>query len=369
MPVRALFTLTLAGLLLAGCGSESTPAIEEAYAGPLKLELLAELAPEAAVTATLHHGERVEIIARRRKFAKVRTAAGVEGWADGRMLLTPSGMAGLRQLSINAGRLLPQGKATVYDALNVHTAPNRQAPSFFQLQEGNLVEAVAQQVMPRVPYEPAAGDEAGIFPLNSYDPPEQTPDESGPTDDWTVVRLADGRAGWTLTRMLVMAIPDEVAQYAEGQRITSYFSLGRVTDGDETKHNWLWTTLATGGQPYQFDSFRVFVWSLRHHRYETAYIERKLVGYYPVEVQPAGAPSANRAPAPRFSLILRDKDGQLFRSTYAFSGYRVRLVDKAVWEPPLSEQRRAQPRSAGDEEPSGKSFIDRLRDALTDFLG
>ena len=50
------------------------------------------------------------------------------------------------------------------------------------------------------------------------------------------------------------------------------------------KHNWLWTTIAKGLQPYEFDSARVFVWSQRRHRYETAYIERKLKGYYPVEV-------------------------------------------------------------------------------------
>ena len=35
---------------------------------------------------------------------------------------------------------------------------------------------------------------------------------------------------------------DEVAQYSEGHRITSYFSLGKIKDGDQQKDIWLWTT-------------------------------------------------------------------------------------------------------------------------------
>ena len=42
-------------------------------------------------------------------------------------------------------------------------------------------------------------------------------------EDWNLVRTKDGKAGWVLSRMLVMAIPDEVAQYSEGARITSLF--------------------------------------------------------------------------------------------------------------------------------------------------
>ena len=82
-----------------------------------------------------------------------------------------------------------------------------------------------------------------------------------------------------------MAIPDEVAQYAEGRRIVSYFSLGNLRDGDQTKNIWLWTTIGGGSHPYDFDNFRVFIWSLRHHRYETSYIERNLIGFAPVTLE------------------------------------------------------------------------------------
>ena len=119
-------------------------------------------------------------------------------------------------------------------------------------------------------------------------PPPKAPERPAPPmprDDWSLIRAPDGKAGWVLTRALIMAIPDEVAQYAEGHRITSYFSLGEVRDGEQIKHNWLWTTLSSRLQPYQFDSFRVFSWSLRRHRYETTYIERRLTGYLPAEAR------------------------------------------------------------------------------------
>jgi hypothetical protein len=57
-----------------------------------------------------------------------------------------------------------------------------------------------------------------------------------PADDWSLVRTSGGQSGWVFTRRLWMAVPDEVAQYAEGHRIVSYFSLGEVRDGDQTRH-------------------------------------------------------------------------------------------------------------------------------------
>ena len=47
----------------------------------------------------MKHGERLEILERRRRFAKVRTAEGKQGWTDGRMLLTPPQMARLRKVT------------------------------------------------------------------------------------------------------------------------------------------------------------------------------------------------------------------------------------------------------------------------------
>jgi len=313
----------------------------------------------------------VEIIGRRRSFVKVRTAEGLEGWALTRQLLTPQQMEDLNKLAERASRMPSHGAATVYQPLNVHTEPNRQAPSFHQIREGEQVEVLAQRLAPRVPYQnpallpptprpapqarkkppqesklpklvlpPAPGPPPNWLEL-SRTPPEilaqrpAAPAQSMPLDTWALVRLKNGRAGWALARMLRMEIPDEVAQYSEGHRITSYFSMGEVKDGRQVKHNWLWTTKAPGNYPYDFDSFRYFVWNVRRHRYETAYVERRLKGYFPVSIHPVDVRLAReRRTWPGFSLIIEEADGVRYRRTYAYQGYVVRLIEKVPWQAP-----------------------------------
>ncbi len=145
-----------------------------------------------------------------------------------------------------------------------------------------------------------------------------------PTDDWYLVRTRDGKAGWVLARQISMSIPDEVAQYAEGHVITGRICLAGEVLGPRPKDNLaLWTTTSAGSQGLDFDSFRVFVWSIKRSRYETAYIERNVKGRYPIEAQYSG--SGRMRPS---SVVVEDKDGQLYKRTYAFSGYRVKMTSK-----------------------------------------
>jgi hypothetical protein len=258
------------------------------------------------------------------------------------------------------------GQASIYEPLNMHFEPNRVSPSFWQIPDTAKVDVIGHKLTPRVqppppapvvaPKPPPPKRKSKEKPQTKLPPPppppgpklpanwlalsvpkeeaeepeapkpEPKPTGPVPSDDWSLVRTKDGKVGWVLTRMLTMAIPDEVAQYAEGHRITSYFPLGQVQDGDTVKNNWLWTTIVKGMEPYEFDSFRVFVWSRKHHRYETAYIERNIVGHFPVEVAKAGGD-------PNFSVVLEGNDGLLYRKTYSWEGYRIRMVKREPYHP------------------------------------
>jgi hypothetical protein len=320
----------------------------------------------------------------------------MEGWTDLVNLLSEQQMNDLRSLAASAAKLPSQGSATVFELLNMHAEPNRQSPSFYQIGEGATVDVIGHRVTPHTPPPSAIAKPAPVRrvtapkktggkksngalvlppPLPPPPPKDwleqsrrhtteahaQAPGGPPAADDWALVRTRNGEVGWALARMLLMKIPDEVAQYAEGHRITAYLPLGEVRDKDrqETKNNWLWTTASTGLLPYEFDSFRVFVWSAKRHHYETAFIERNVQGYYPVVTEPL--PGQDEL---AFSLVIEEKDGRLYKRTYGFAGYHVRMISKTPYQPPpaLPEVRAT---TGFDESPApapaGSSWGDKLR--------
>ena len=409
-------------LCLAGCrgGPPRASAIGEAYVGPAELKIRGDIPLQSAPVATVKRGDRLEILQTRRRFLRVRTPAGAEGWTDERHLLSTADMAALRELSERAAAMPVQGQATTYSDLNVHTEAARQSPSFGQVGPKEKMDVLTHVATPRegaprkpliapspkkakaVTTKPAAKKEAPYPPPPMPKPPAPPPDwldlsktdqpgeaapaeediddqTPAPLDEWSLIRTASGQSGWVLTRRLVMAIPDEVAQYAEGHRIVSYFALGEVRDGDEKKTTWLWTTIGAGTEAYDFDSFRVFVWSQRRHHYETAYIERNLKGYAPVvlkevEFSERAKVKGEAGKNPGFSICIEKMDGQRYRREYALPtagtvrfagehpceapGAPLTMVKALAWSP-----------SATSLAPPAETFIQRVKKRLRAITG
>lgn len=408
-------------LCLAGCGSGPPGAsvIGEAYVGPADLKIRSDIPLQSSTVATVKHGDRLEILQTRRRFLRVRTPAGAQGWTDERHLLSTADMSALRELSERAAAMPVQGQATTYGELNVHTEPARQSPSFVQVKEKEKMDVLTHVVTPRAdaPRKPLiaptpkkvkaatrkpAKKEAKYPPPPMPKPPAPPPDwlalsnsdqpgealpaqeeiddkTPAPMDEWSLVRTASGQSGWVLTRRLVMAVPDEVAQYAEGHRIVSYFSLGEVRDGDQKKPTWLWTTIGEGTEPYDFDSFRVFVWSQRRHRYETAYIERNLKGYAPVLLREVkfserGKVTGQAANYPGFSICIEKNDGQRYRREYALpTAEIVRFAGERSCEAPaaplVTVKAPASAPSATAPAPPAETFTERVKKRLHAITG
>lgn len=357
---------------------ERAPVIGEGFAGAMTLPVRDELSLRAKVVATLNYGDRIEIIGKRRRFLKVRTSGGAEGWVDSTQLFTRDDIEALRQLAQRAAGMQSQGEATVFDLLNVHSAPNRQAPNYFQIRPGQYVSVITHQRAPRVPFVPpnllfdsptrraprakkkkepsipppprgrpplvpddwleisGHGELAGLDADEALEKIAQSsaePDKPPPAvayDDWTLVRARDGRAGWALTRMLFMAIPDEVAQYAERARISAYFVVGSAAAQDgKPRPEWLWATLSRGGQDIHFDSLRLFTFNQRRKRYETAFIDRKVAGWLPIQLR-----RSSGGEVIGFAVITREPSGLVERREYAYTGGRVRLAGKQGVERP-----------------------------------
>ncbi len=358
--VPAAVLLFCAALFSISCADEPNrePALAEAFVAPATLQIRAELVARAPLVATLKHGERVEILGRRRRFYRLRTASGVTGWADSWQLLSTVGMEHLRELAHQTAEAPSQGQATVFDALNVHTAPNRQAPTIFQITPGMKVEVIAHEVVPRLPYTPPAPLLPALEAAKSvtrkttrkpeYPPPPRPLPPGLPKDwlalsgglpparlaapppvaasvqmeTWSLVRAREGRSGWVLARMLLMAIPDDVAQHAERARIAAFFHVGDTLDRNGTAHPaWLWA--ASSRQEADFDSLRLFTWNTRRHRYETSYIERNLKGFLPILLERRSGDTATA-----FSAVVVEKDGSLQTRRYSVNAFRVRLASR-----------------------------------------
>jgi SH3-like domain-containing protein len=360
--------LTIAAVcLFTGCSKapEPAPVLGHAYVGPATLQIRKELAARAPLVATVSHGEKLELIGRRRRFYEVRTGKGAEGWVDGRQLLSPESMAQIGELARQVAAAPGQGRATVFDALNVHTEPNRQAPSFFQMTMGKYVDVIAYQRAPRIPFQapeliPAApappkrpvkkkkepavpppppgkapavpagwlalsGNPTGqIKPAPASAPVAQ----QAPMEDWALVRDENGRAGWALARALFMAVPDEIAQYAERARISAYFSIGTIENKGDPKQAWLWAALTPGVADRDFDSLRIFTFNTRRRRYETAFIERNIRGWLPIQLRQSGGT------AQAFRVVAEEKNGTVMEREYSLSGFRARITARKPAERP-----------------------------------
>lgn len=357
---RTLFLFALIFSLIACAPAQRhDPALGEAFVGPAELNLRKEISPKSPTITTAHFGDKVSIIGTRRSFVRVRTKAGLEGWTNERMLLLPADIDQIKAQSEKARAYPSQGLATTYSALRVHAQPSLQSPSYLLLKEGEKFDVLEHRLVksppasarkplipatPKPAKKPAKESKSKIplppkpaapsLPLDwlelskegeDADPPKPPePPPATPEDDWSLVRVASGQSGWVLTRLVSMAIPDEVAQYAEGRRITSYFSLGKVHDGDKVKDVWFWTTIESSKHPYDFDGFRVFIWSLRRHRYETALIQRHVIGFFPTTAD---------SKAGTATVCVAKDDGVRYRRTYQL----VENVIKFVGEHPCEE--------------------------------
>jgi hypothetical protein len=333
------FHLTIIAVSLTGCLRLQTgeTAIGEAYVAPATLQLREEIAPRAKVTATLHHGARVEILERRRRFAKARVpgGGGASGWTDGRQLLSAEGMALFQSQSARAQAVPPQGSAFAADVLNLHITPYRGAPSFHQLAEGDRVSLAARSIVPRIQYVP---------PEEAERPGQPAPPPETLRDDWSLVCLPDRRCGWVLTGMLMLDLPDEVIQLAEGHRITAFFTLGHTLDAaGKERPVYLWTTSAVPPAQVQFDAFRVFVWNAARERYERAHSERGLRGLHPVIVE------GNTVRL----VYATGSDGAMERHAFEFRGRKLHRISREPWVPPGPPSKFAGPLPDGAEGTGG----------------
>ena len=99
---RPSLLLALALLvILGGCTADTEQPLSQAFVAPASINLRSQLGQKSGTVSVLKHGERVTIVDVRRRFVKVRTQKGAEGWMDAFDLLYEEGAERPSMLAIN----------------------------------------------------------------------------------------------------------------------------------------------------------------------------------------------------------------------------------------------------------------------------
>ncbi len=341
MPVlKHTYTLLFTGVLFAaaaGCGHGVGKAKEYMYVSVPQVTLRDRVAALYNKVGTVKAGEKVEVLERQKRFVRIRGSSGQEGWMEQRYLVDEKVFDEFEKLARDTARAPAQARAVARNATNLHISPGRETDHIFQLEDRAKVDVIARSTAAK----PGA---VAPVPIKAKGKGSPSADEKPQPvlEDFWLVRDSQGHAGWVLGRMLDLDVPLDVAQYAEGQRIVSYFVLNQVQDEDKKVPQYLVAlTEPKDGLPFDFSQIRVFTWNVKRHRYETAYRERNLFGLLPISV---GSEDFDReGTLPTFTIRVRTEDGNTAERKYKLNGPIVRRV-LAPGEQPAKSARPAIPK-------------------------
>jgi SH3-like domain-containing protein len=323
-PVFLLVAVFLLGL--AACDRKGHRVLEVNYVSAPQATLRDQVATIYNRVGTVKNGERVEVLEREKRFSRVRTADGIEGWMEQRYLVDQQTYDGLQKLMQENLNDPVQAPGVLRNESNLHLTPGRETEHLYQLSAGAKVSLLKRATAEKQSGTPSPTGKAAAKKASSGE------SVGPPLEDWWLVRDAQNRVGWVLARMVDLDVPLDVAQYAEGQRFVAFFVLNQVqdaakegTDKDKKVSQYLCAiTEPHDGLPYDYDQIRVFTWNVRKHRYETAYREHGLRGVLPVTLTNEDFDKEGTLPV--FLLRVKDDAGNISERKYKLNTPIVRRV-------------------------------------------
>jgi hypothetical protein len=338
--------------LLSGCGHlRPSSSAEHVYVAVKQMYLRDRVAVVANRVAEVKNGERLTVLQQIPRFMKVKTPDGSVGWIEDHAVIDQSEYDAFQNLSKQHASQTPVATAVLYNELYMHLTPGRTTQRFTLLAPNTKVAMLERASVPRFAASSVLGLPADA-PKAASTRHEKVHKESFdsrfapavPMEDWWLARDNAGHTGWMLARDFQVDVPEDVAQYAENERMVGAYILRTVSDPDSGKPNGQvpeYLTVLTPykqGLPYDFDQVRVFTWDTRRHRYGTAFREHDIIGFFPVKVTP-GDPKDPNGPEPTFTFQMAEGDNvsldpetgmphaaQLKTMTYRMEGNLVRPV-------------------------------------------
>jgi hypothetical protein len=297
-------------LFLGGCQRFHREHHDMVYVSARQMYLHDRVAAVSNRVAEVVNGEPLEVLERGRRFLRVKTQKNEVGWIEQHAVIDAEEYDKFKDLAQEHRQDPVVATAIVRDDIYLHIAPGRESEHFYLLAANAKVELLARACAPKSGALPVAQSmraapalaaprpagesmvRANARPVAVTSPPlPAKPDTPPPVlEDWWLVRSGDGETGWLLSSRVDVDVPDDVAQYAEGQRMVGAYKIATVTDPESSFPNHEVPEYVTvlgpprAGLPFDFDQVRVFTWSLRHHRYETAFRLHPINGYLPVHI-------------------------------------------------------------------------------------
>lgn len=342
----ALLFSTASLLILTGCSGGPSGKAEYVYVAVPEASLRDRVATIYNKTGQVHNGERLEVVDRmqNKRFVRVRTPRGEEGWVQERFLADQQTYDQFQRLGEQFRTAPAQGTATIELQVKAHVLPGKKTGFLYMLNEKTKVELLERQPIDRNAAAPVPAKEEKPKDPEADTSDDDTQDKDKPGqpaiwEDWWLVRDSQQRVGWVLGRVLYLDVPEEIGRYAEGQRIVAAYKLDDVQDQGEKLGEYLVLfTEPKEGLPYDFSQVRVYTWNMRKHRYETAYRERGLSGSLPATL---GQQDFEKEGSLRtFTLRLKGPDGNPRQQLYKFNPPMVRKVFAPGEEPPTKPRRK-----------------------------
>ena len=259
--------------------SRSVP--EVAYAANHQVTLWSSAAEVREPIAIVSYGDRLDVLARLQNQVRVRTIGGITGWTTQANLLSAELWRKAEELEKTTASLPVEARGHTGVLTNMRLGPGRQSPRVRQLSKATPVELFERQA---VDATPASGgrkqSEAGGEPAPAK------------KEDWWLVRahLPDQTtvSGWILGRFVDLDVPAPLPDYAgaAGMHIAGWFELSPAADisGRARPQYLVVGTRGAEGQPCDFTLLRVYTWSKKRQRYETAFVESNVCGKLPVRI-------------------------------------------------------------------------------------
>jgi hypothetical protein len=295
----------------------------EAFISERSVTLWSGVAQVRAPMATLHYGERVDVVSRRNDNVKVRTAAGTVGWVDGRNLMDPALWQRSAKLLAQVRPMPVQARGRTKVSTNLRVEPGRTEPRLYQFTRGVPVEIVGRAVADWVQGTDEKDSSNEVEETKKEDwflvrglatrPPGETAARAADTN--TTTQPGDQTvpiSGWVIARFIELDLPEAVREGAASAnlRALAWFELNRVSDPSGDKPQYL-VAAARGpeGQACDFTALRVYTWYVKKDRYETAFIENDLCGQMPIRLEkgPKGEPQF------RFRVMNGSKEERVYR--------------------------------------------------------